>query len=89
MLTIFFNFRALLAQQPNPEVPPEKRDPLWLTEDNKDPVMTPEIYRQHLTTQRDMEAMVADMRRKNDPIAQRPVTYHRHNNGRTGTISFY
>jgi len=87
MLMIFFNHRALIDKKPLPAVAAADCDALWLTVP-KAAVMTPQIIRQHLHTQRDMESTVAEMRERGDRIANGKVSYSRQSDGRSGTIRF-
>lgn len=88
MMMILFNSRALLNRQPVPEIPREKCDRFWMTANDKPKALSMEFYRQHLATQRGMEEMVQGMRSRGEPVANRPVSYHRNKNGHSGIIQF-
>lgn len=89
MMMMFFNHLAVLDRQPVPKVEPGAGDALWLTAKTGDNVMTPALCKQHLRTQRDMESKVAEMKERGDSIAQKSrITYHRAQDGRSGTIRF-
>lgn len=89
MMMMFFNHLAALDRKPTPKVMAGAGDALWLTAKTGEDVMTPELFKQHLRTQRDMESKVDEMKERGDNIARKSkISYHRHADGRTGTIRF-
>ncbi|MDP2206668.1 MAG: hypothetical protein Q8K65_10235 [Alphaproteobacteria bacterium] len=89
MMMMFFNHLAALDRQPLPKVQAGAQDALWLTAEDGARVMTPALLKQHLHTQRDMESKVAEMKERGDNIAVKSrISYHRHADGRSGTIRF-